>query len=506
MPWPDTYHGTETEVTNLQISLRDFISSQIFLKADPGSAHLFSQKMDNGPPILKLPDELLLNIFNVFIRDRTDFSSPSGRQWPRTILALCLTCKDFNRLATPLLVYRWSNLNRYTTWEPLAAFVKHLVERPDHRKAVRELAIRNSRDDEPELHSLHNDGYINFTEYGSEMSAYLNEETFRFPDAPNSISVAFTAVLLGMVPQLEVLEICWRFENYQLSRLLFPVNSHFQGILGSQESCRHLRKLIISPDNDTLSIPIGLLSQFFLLPTLRAFYGYNMVLETEITEITKRKSPVETVAFMNSDLSSTGVLNTLNTFANLRKIIIVLDAYCGQSTFTSSAIVQAACVHGRTLEELTIDIYWSSLTHNDDGDPDDDSGLLGMHMAFPSLRMLNIGLEVIFGRSEKDVPLSLIGRLPESLEELQINSYNIPNPFREICVMFEEFLKNANAPDKRYRMFKRLDLTQLPGISTNLALAEGRELLKAACLKADVQLRTDRSSTTYMFGWVKHED
>jgi F-box-like len=462
--------------------------------------------MDSIPAILRLPDELLLNIFNVFIHDRTDFNNLNGHQWPRTILRLCLTCKHFNRLATPLLLYRWSNLNRYDTWWPLSELVKHLAKHPEDRKAVRELAVASLLDEEPEFGLSKDETPVEYPEFGNDISTYLiHANEYDSKDRTNSISVALTAALMRMLPRLEELEISWSAAHDLLSDFFFSLNPNNQGLFESQNSCCFLRKLIVSPGGDVHSVRLSLLSQFLFLPSLRAFYGYNNVVDLGCDEANYRKSPVEVVAFMNSDVGSVQVANTLNNFTTLRKIIIVLDGYCGQSSFTCSAIAHAVAVHEQTLEQLTINIAWSALTHNDDEDPGDDGGILGKQGTFPNLWMLSIGLEVIFGRSEQEEPRSLLGRLPESLKELQINNDDIVNTTEEICLMLKELLRHSNGPKKRYSKLSVLDITEWGSIFST-ADKENRKVLEEACSHAGVEIQPKRSTNTRLFGWVKNND
>src|ERR1700753_3794611 len=91
-----------------------------------------------------LPEELTLRIFlNTIEADESDivhwFKGPFMKRHS-TLLALCGTCKQFHRIASPLLVRCWTNLRKRPA-RSFLPYLKHLMKHPELRKEVIDISL-----------------------------------------------------------------------------------------------------------------------------------------------------------------------------------------------------------------------------------------------------------------------------------------------------------------------------------------------------------------------------
>jgi hypothetical protein len=103
-----------------------------------------------------LPNEILLNIFDLLYPPITHLSSPSGLDRSRDLYSLCLVCQTFNQIATPLL---YESIERTGNMTTLAyrQLPQVLLRKPKLRQYIKSIRLKLGDDVEVGEPMLHED-------------------------------------------------------------------------------------------------------------------------------------------------------------------------------------------------------------------------------------------------------------------------------------------------------------------------------------------------------------
>jgi hypothetical protein len=503
--------------------------------------------------MLKLPEETLLQIFR-YLRDDPrnfrdgpqDFDAWGAFEdwislWPPPALdSVSRTCRTFHRITKPLLQFRWRTTHFHrerSGFIALAFLLKRLLDNSSLRWNLRQLVI-----DEFEAIKMEQKSYYAYCTFSSDLGTWELEQLRRIQkidprvaqivqtqleleperdiddDAvynQGPVSNILTGAILSMLPNLEILEITHQ-DYYDVTDYFAPAQSTLSKYVHIETPfLQNLRKIIANPSNDDIHYPIDWLTFFFQLPSLREIYGRKFALNDapeEYSDQTKifppKSSPVHTLVLVESQLSNTIFPSPVSP-KTLRKLILTGTPHPRLIYSGSQPLEEALLEFADSLEELRLEFSTQTIfTESAESFPPS----VPTFVKFTKLRILHIDLLIMIGYSKPvlspgggtlkgmfpkrlyETKVSLLGRLPTSLQEFGIYySHKDDELIAEIVLqMILEFLENCGT-GKTYphvREFTLCDFTW-PEEFDEFKILEEKERILDACTEAGVVFRND---------------
>lgn len=399
-----------------------------------------------------LPNELLAAVIDALPKH--------GRSGIRNLYNLCLVSKRFNTLTQPLLYHKIDDTN----FDDVRPLISTLIRKIDLAKCVREVKMESfevrDADRAPSWPWQGNFSPETIKQYKQECSAAVKDLQISFQDRwdediERGIQDAYNALLLCLIPNLEILQLkvpqCFYFENTIVHRVLNEAVSR-PPYASKVHGFKKLRDLHLEHADTEGGFSLRRLSSIFHLQQLQrlTMHAWGEVDAVTVTDATgdwpERTSPIKHIDIQWSDTPASNVKDLLSFVKTLETFRYEAGgSTAGDTMYYLPDFNDALSLHSSSLTQLELrfeESFWFEFK-------EETSPPLGSLSAFTALKVLRLDAACLTGipedgdedeeSDEEGSSIDLINLLPPNIERFRVFT---PIPIEPI----EQLLETA--PEK----------------------------------------------------------